>query len=96
MQFVKVLQTHGNGQSSYIFCKYFKTTELTLYVVLDLGKEIKRNIQNDGMLAWQYNTIGVSDGITMGGEGRFPSSPFTTHCKLIYFKECVSPSKPAK
>jgi hypothetical protein len=21
------------------------------------------------MLAWQYNTVGVSDGITMGGEG---------------------------
>lgn len=21
------------------------------------------------MLGWQYNTIGVSDGITMGGEG---------------------------
>ena len=35
-------------------------------IVLDLGKEIKKN---DNMLAWQYNTIGVSDGITMGGEG---------------------------
>lgn len=21
------------------------------------------------MLGWQYNTVGVSDGITMGGEG---------------------------
>ncbi|KAF2748476.1 dihydroxy-acid dehydratase-like protein [Sporormia fimetaria CBS 119925] len=37
--------------------------------LLDLGKEIKANILKDGMLAWQYNTIGVSDGITMGGEG---------------------------
>jgi dihydroxy-acid dehydratase len=37
--------------------------------LLDLGKEIKANVQKDGMLAWQYNTIGVSDGITMGGEG---------------------------
>jgi hypothetical protein len=37
--------------------------------VLDLGKEIKKNVQNDNMLAWQYNTVGVSDGITMGGEG---------------------------
>jgi hypothetical protein len=24
------------------------------------------------MLAWQYNTIGVSDAITMGGEGTYP------------------------
>jgi dihydroxy-acid dehydratase len=39
--------------------------------VLDLGKEIKVNVQKDGMLAWQYNTIGVSDGITMGGEGEY-------------------------
>ncbi|KAF2018008.1 dihydroxy-acid dehydratase-like protein [Aaosphaeria arxii CBS 175.79] len=37
--------------------------------LLDLGKEIKANVQKDGMIAWQYNTIGVSDGITMGGEG---------------------------
>jgi dihydroxy-acid dehydratase len=37
--------------------------------VLDLGKEIKKHVQNDNMLAWQYNTVGVSDGITMGGEG---------------------------
>ncbi|KAF2247515.1 dihydroxy-acid dehydratase-like protein [Trematosphaeria pertusa] len=37
--------------------------------LLDLGKEIKASCQKDGMLAWQYNTIGVSDGITMGGEG---------------------------
>jgi dihydroxyacid dehydratase/phosphogluconate dehydratase len=38
-------------------------------IVLDLGKEIKKHVQSDNMLAWQYNTIGVSDGITMGGEG---------------------------
>ncbi|KAF2469041.1 dihydroxy-acid dehydratase-like protein [Lindgomyces ingoldianus] len=37
--------------------------------LLGLGKEIKKHLLNDGMLAWQYNTIGVSDGITMGGEG---------------------------
>ncbi|KAF2006309.1 dihydroxy-acid dehydratase-like protein [Amniculicola lignicola CBS 123094] len=37
--------------------------------LLGLGKEIKRVLQKDGMIAWQYNTIGVSDGITMGGEG---------------------------
>ncbi|KAL9604232.1 MAG: hypothetical protein Q9219_000630 [cf. Caloplaca sp. 3 TL-2023] len=30
---------------------------------------IKGAVQKRGMLAWQYNTIGVSDAITMGGEG---------------------------
>lgn len=34
--------------------------------LLDLGKEVKKACQNQGMLAWQYNTIGVSDGISMG------------------------------
>ncbi|KAF6226166.1 hypothetical protein HO133_009032 [Letharia lupina] len=37
--------------------------------LLDLGKIVKDSIQKQGMLAWQYNTIGVSDAITMGGEG---------------------------
>ena len=39
-------------------------------LVLDLGKTVKDSIQKQGMLAWQYNTIGVSDAITMGGEGK--------------------------
>ncbi|KAL6714126.1 hypothetical protein ACLMJK_008620 [Lecanora helva] len=38
-------------------------------LVLDLGKTVKDAVQKQGMLAWQYNTIGVSDAITMGGEG---------------------------
>ena len=37
--------------------------------VLDLAKIAKDAVQKQGMLAWQYNTIGVSDAITMGGEG---------------------------
>ncbi|EME83319.1 uncharacterized protein MYCFIDRAFT_59142 [Pseudocercospora fijiensis CIRAD86] len=37
--------------------------------LLDIGKEVKKAIEKQDMLAWQYNTIGVSDGITMGGEG---------------------------
>jgi len=37
--------------------------------LLDIAKETKAAIQKQDMLAWQYNTIGVSDGITMGGEG---------------------------
>ena len=37
--------------------------------VLDLGKAVKVAVQKQNMLAWQYNTIGVSDAITMGGEG---------------------------
>lgn len=37
--------------------------------LLDIGKEVKKAVQNQGMLAWQYNTIGVSDAITMGNQG---------------------------
>lgn len=37
--------------------------------LLDLGKAVKHAVQGQDMLAWQYNTVGVSDGITMGGDG---------------------------
>ena len=37
--------------------------------LLDLGKTVKKAITDQGMLGWQYNTIGVSDAITMGSEG---------------------------
>ena len=41
----------------------------SLELVMGLGKTVKDAIVKQGMLAWQYNTIGVSDAITMGGEG---------------------------
>ena len=37
--------------------------------LMDLGKEVKKAVDNAGMIGWQYNTIGVSDAITMGGPG---------------------------
>ncbi|KAI1503281.1 dihydroxy-acid/6-phosphogluconate dehydratase [Biscogniauxia marginata] len=37
--------------------------------VLELGKIAKRAVEKQNMLAWQYNAVGVSDAITMGGEG---------------------------
>lgn len=36
---------------------------------MDLGRIVKRSVEKQNMLAWQFNTIGVSDGITMGSEG---------------------------
>lgn len=38
--------------------------------LMDLGKEVKKAVFKQGMLGWQYNTIGVSDGISMGNQGR--------------------------
>jgi dihydroxy-acid dehydratase len=37
--------------------------------LLNLGKQVKDAVQKEGMIGWQYNTVGVSDAITMGGEG---------------------------
>jgi dihydroxy-acid dehydratase len=42
---------------------------MTLISVLDLGKTVKAAVQKRGMIGWQFNTVGVSDGITMGGDG---------------------------
>ncbi|KAL2123685.1 hypothetical protein VTJ04DRAFT_50 [Mycothermus thermophilus] len=37
--------------------------------LLELGRIVKKAVEAQKMLAWQYGTIGVSDGITMGSEG---------------------------
>ncbi|KAI2906063.1 hypothetical protein CBS76997_2173 [Aspergillus niger] len=37
--------------------------------LLDLAKTVKKAITDQGMIGWQYNTIGVSDAIGMGSEG---------------------------
>lgn len=37
--------------------------------LLDLGKTVKKSVENLDMIGWQYNTVGVSDAITMGSEG---------------------------
>lgn len=53
----------------------FESLRCSVYLqrdtVLELGRTVKRSLENDGMIAWQYGTIGVSDGITMGHEGLF-------------------------
>jgi hypothetical protein len=45
-------------------------TKLIYILVLEFGKIVKKGIEKQKMLAWQYNAVGVSDAITMGGEGR--------------------------
>ncbi|KAM6512097.1 hypothetical protein FALCPG4_017080 [Fusarium falciforme] len=37
--------------------------------LLDLGRTTKRAVGKQGFIGWQYNTVGVSDAITMGTEG---------------------------
>lgn len=84
---------HWLGSIQHCICNTTWGTYIDRTAVLDLGKEIKKNIVNDNMLAWQYNTIGVSDGITMGGEGMsglFPSN--YDFADLI--QECASRYKP--
>ncbi|KAA6421157.1 MAG: dihydroxy-acid dehydratase [Trebouxia sp. A1-2] len=37
--------------------------------LMDLAAEVKAGVQDAGMVAFRFNTIGVSDGISMGTEG---------------------------
>ncbi|KFA66015.1 hypothetical protein S40285_03707 [Stachybotrys chlorohalonatus IBT 40285] len=37
--------------------------------LLDLGQVVKGALEREGMIGWQYNTVGVSDAIGMGHEG---------------------------
>lgn len=50
---------------------------------MDLGKIVKKSVEAQNMLAWQFNTIGVSDGITMGSDGELPHTRIhILHMKL--------------
>ena len=37
--------------------------------LLGLGQEIKASLQNSGIIGYQFGTVGVSDGISMGTRG---------------------------
>ncbi|KAL6243812.1 hypothetical protein RBB50_009246 [Rhinocladiella similis] len=39
------------------------------FSVLDLAKVVKDSVTKEGFIGWQYNTVGVSDAITVGTEG---------------------------
>lgn len=64
---------------------------------MDLGKTVKDAVKKQGMLAWQYNTIGVSDAITMGGEGSYTPIGCVDHgVDRACVQACASPFKPAR
>lgn len=37
--------------------------------LLDLSESVKRGVSNAGLVGYRFNTIGVSDGISMGTTG---------------------------
>lgn len=43
--------------------------------LLELGEHVKRGVQAQGMVGMRFNTIGVSDGISMGTDGMSYSLP---------------------
>lgn len=47
--------------------------------LMDLGTTARKAVVERGMLGWQYNTIGVSDAITMGNDGMSLSAALKDH-----------------
>lgn len=37
--------------------------------LLDLGAEVKRGVEDEGLVGFRFNTVGVSDGMSMGTDG---------------------------
>lgn len=56
----------------------------TNWIVLDLGQVVKGALEREGMIGWQYNTVGVSDAIGMGHEGRHHGPPSPPGQSLLY------------
>lgn len=46
--------------------------------LLDLAKEAKDGVTEEGMVGYRFNTIGVSDGISMGTSGKRAGSGCTS------------------
>lgn len=70
---------------------------------MDLGKIVKKSVEKQKMLAWQFNTIGVSDAVTMGHDGMVIASPRPSQkkrgplsCLTLCSQECAIPSSPAR
>jgi dihydroxyacid dehydratase/phosphogluconate dehydratase len=60
-------------------------------IVLEFGKIVKKAVEAQGMLGWQFNTVGVSDAITMGGEGEQFPNPFQVKFNnLVVFSTAFS------
>lgn len=38
--------------------------------LLDLAEHVKAGVKDEGMIPFRFNTIGVSDGISMGTDGK--------------------------
>ena len=53
---------------------WFESNPCNMHL-LDLGRKVKQGVTAAGMLGMQFNTIGVSDGISMGTEGMSYSLP---------------------
>ena len=53
---------------------WFESNPCNMHL-LDLGRKVKEGVVGAGMLGMQFNTIGVSDGISMGTDGMSYSLP---------------------
>ena len=53
---------------------WFESNPCNMHL-LDLGRKVKQGVTAAGMLGMQFNTIGVSDGISMGTDGMSYSLP---------------------
>jgi dihydroxyacid dehydratase/phosphogluconate dehydratase len=57
--------------SSSVWVSLYASTNTRHLTVRELGDLVRKAVWEEGMIGWQYGTIGVSDGITMGSEGKF-------------------------
>lgn len=51
--------------------------------LLDLAKEAKDGVTDEGMVGYRFNTIGVSDGISMGTSGEWAGCLIYSVCIYI-------------
>ena len=60
------------GQVGIASC-WFEGNPCNMHL-LDLGAKVKEGVRAAGLIGYRFNTIGVSDGISMGTEGTGPEA----------------------
>lgn len=50
--------------------------------LLDLGNLVKKGVQEAGLVGYRFNTVGVSDGISMGTSGKANEYTFSNSLVL--------------
>lgn len=68
LQCVSKLGNHHGKLANISFISWYEGNPCNMHL-LDLAGEVKKGVRDAGLIGYRFNTVGVSDGISMGTRG---------------------------